>query len=84
MDDTERLERQYWAENNTEKLREENAETETVAKMALQKANQNEQYSRKNNVKIMNIKEDDGEDEHILMNAVYSLPGDHNVRLEPT
>ena len=30
-------------------------EIEEIAKLSIQKANQNEQYSRKNNVKILNI-----------------------------
>ena len=34
-----------------------NEETTEIAKLGLQKANQNEQYSRKNNVQILNIEE---------------------------
>ena len=39
---------------------------ETIAIAAAQKANVNEQYSRKNNIKIMCVVEDDGETEDSL------------------
>lgn len=48
-------------------------EIEEIAKLGLQKANQNEQYSRKNNVKILNIEEQPDEDEISLMNTIGSL-----------
>ena len=37
--------------------------------MALEKANQNEQYSRKNNLKIMDIREEAGEDESTFLHG---------------
>lgn len=67
--------------NNAEK---KNKDTETAAKLALLKANQNEQYSRKNNVKIMNIKEEDEEDENTLLNAICNLFDQHEIRLLPS
>ena len=45
---------------------EQMEKTEKVAKLALQTANRNEQYSRKNNFKIMDIKESDMETEASL------------------
>ena len=60
-----------------------NAEIETIAKQALQKANQNEQYSRKNNVKIQNIEEKTEEDEISLLNTVGSMLQAQGVDIRP-
>lgn len=58
-------------------------ETLTTAKLALQRANQNEQYSRKNNIKIMDIEEQVGEDEYILTNSVCNMLDEQDIRLDP-
>lgn len=60
-----------------------NETTEKLAKQGLQKANQNEQYSRKNNVKIRNIAEDGVEDEATLINTVGALLEKQGVIIRP-
>ena len=54
-----------------------------TANMALEKANQNEQYSRKNNLKIMDIQEEAGEDESTLLTKVSDLLTYQDVTLAP-
>ena len=51
--------------------------------MALEKSNQNEQYSRKNNLKIMDIREEAGEDESTLLSKVSDLLSHQDVTLTP-
>ena len=60
-----------------------NYETEKIAKQGLQTANQNEQYSRKNNVKILNIEEEGHEDETTLINTVGDLLQTQGVTIRP-
>ena len=60
-----------------------NNETEKIAKQALQTANQNEQYSRKNNVKILKIEEAGHEDETSLINTVGELLQRQGVTIRP-
>lgn len=60
-----------------------NTEIKEVAKQGLQKVNQNEQYSWKNNVKIQNIEEDDDEDEISLINTVRELLQKQSVVIRP-
>ena len=60
-----------------------NSETEKIAKQALQTAHQNEQYSRKNNVKILNIEEAGHEDETSLINTVGELLQKQGVTIRP-
>lgn len=63
-----------------EQLGEEKTNTQT----AIQKSNYNEQYSRKNNVKVMGIQETENESEQNLMKEVISLVrGVANVNIEP-
>ena len=54
-----------------------------TANLALEKANYNEQYSRKNNIKIMNIREEAGEDDSTLLNKVTDLLGKQDITLSP-
>ena len=63
---------------------QKNSETlQKVANQALEKSNQNEQYSRKNNIKILNIKEEVGEDETTLQRSVCPLLDQQNIALSP-
>ena len=63
---------------------QKNSETlQKVANQALEKSNQNEQYSRKNNIKILNIKEEVGEDETTLLRSVCALLDQQNIALSP-
>ena len=59
--------------NDLSEAEKKNSEAEKIAKQALKTANQNEQYSRKNNVKILNIEEAGHEDETSLINTVGEL-----------
>ena len=54
-----------------------------TANLALEKANYNKQYSRKNNIKIMNIREEAGEDDSTLLNKVSDLLGKQDITLSP-
>ena len=63
--------------------KKQNEETAEIAKLGLQKANQNEQYSRKNNVKILNIEEQTDEDEVKLINTVGELLHRQGVTITP-
>lgn len=58
-------------------------EIEEIAKWSIQKANQNEQYSRKNNIKILNIEEQPDENEISLMNTVGSLLQKQSITITP-
>ena len=84
-------------ENNNLKDRVVKAETELVSykarlsqcemltRASTQKSNYNEQYSRKNNVKILNIKETLGETETVLTEKVVTeLLSKGNVDLDPS
>ena len=63
--------------------KKQNEETAKIAKQGLQKANQNEQYSRKNNVKILDIAEQPDEDEDKLINTVGELLYKQKVTITP-
>lgn len=65
------------------KTRENTINSDKISKMALEKANLNEQYSRKNNIKIMNIEQKEREDETTLMNTVGSLLAKQGITLTP-
>ena len=54
-------------------LKKKLGHTDTVAKTAAQKANTNEQYSRKNNVKIMGVIEEPDETEDTLTRKVQHI-----------
>ena len=54
-----------------------------TANLALEKANYNEQYSRKNNIKIMNIREEAEEDDSTRLNKVSDLLGEQDITLSP-
>ena len=56
---------------------------EKMAKLALEKANHNEQYSRKNNFKIMDLKESGMESEESLTSEVCALFAKQHVTLNP-
>ena len=75
-------------ENDQLKLKLLNANKNSLsfqktANLALEKANYNEQYSRKNNIKIMNIREEAGEDDSTLLNKVSDLLGKQDITLSP-
>ena len=63
--------------------KKQNEETAKIAKQGLQKANQNEQYSRKNNVKILDIAEQPDENEEKLTNTVGELLYKQKVTIAP-
>ena len=56
-----------------DKLKKQVNENERIAKAAMQKANMNEQYSRKNNIKIMGVAEDGDETEDRLTKNVKHI-----------
>ena len=58
-------------------------EIEDIAKWSIQKAHQNEQYSRKNNIKILNIEERPDENETSLMKTVGSLLQKQSITISP-
>ena len=66
-----------------DKLQKELTKTKKVAQTASQRANTNEQYSRKNNIKIMGVVEDADEDEEKLIRKIQQiLESKANVKLE--
>ena len=66
-----------------DKLQKELIATKKVAQTASQRANTNEQYSRKNNIKIMGVVEDADEDEQKLTRKVQQiLESKASVKLE--
>ena len=56
-----------------DELKKQAIDNETIAKAAMQKANMNEQYSRKNNIKIMGVPEDGDETEERLMENINNI-----------
>ena len=58
-------------------------EIEEIAKWNIQKANPNEQYSRKNNIKILNIGKRPNENESSLMKTVESLLQKQSITISP-
>ena len=69
--------------NEIKALKKQQNETETRSKQSLIKANYNEQYSRKNNIKIMNIREKQKETEEDLITEVCGIMQDKGVPLDP-
>ena len=66
-----------------DKLKKELNKSKNLAETAAQKANTNEQYSRKNNVKIMGVVEDEDENEERLTRKVQNiLEGKAGLKLE--
>ena len=61
----------------------QNETTDKLAKQGLQKANQNEQYSRKNNIKIRDIAEEPDEDETKLTRTVANILETQGVVIRP-
>ena len=57
-------------------------ECDSRSKTAQSKSNQNEQYSRKNNVKIMDLKESGTESESDLISEVFTLFGKKGVTID--
>ena len=57
----------------SDNLRTQISENGEIAKAAMQKANMNEQYSRKNNIKIMGVSEDGDEPEDRLISNVKQI-----------
>ena len=69
-----------WEE--VDELKKQAIDNETIAKAAMQKANMNEQYSRKNNIKIMGVPENGDETEERLMeNINYILESKAGISL---
>ena len=64
-------------------LKKNNQTLQNTANLALEKSNYNEQYSRKNNIKIMNVIEEAAEDESTLFHKVSDLLGKQEVTLSP-
>ena len=60
-----------------------NSEIEKIAKQGQTTANQNEQYSRKTNVKILDIKKEGNEDESTLTTTVSNLLATQGVMIRP-
>lgn len=56
-----------------DELKEQTSDNETTAKAAIQKANMKEQYSRKNNIKIMGVPEDGEETEDRLIENINHI-----------
>ena len=73
-------------EENTKKKMAELTELERDnnrrSKDALRRANQNEQYSRKNNIKLNNVPEEKDEDQETLATKVSNILGKHGVTLD--
>lgn len=65
------------------RLQKSSEAAEKVANLALQKSNYNEQYSRKNNIKIMDVEEETDENESSLLRSVFELFEQQNVTLSP-
>ena len=59
-------------------------DTDIRSNVALQEANYNEQYSRKNNIKIMGIQEKEAETEQELTETVSSLFDAKNIQVSPS
>ena len=59
-------------------------EIDSRSKSALCKSNYNEQYSRKNNVKVMDVTEKPNETEHDLIETVSTLFKKKDVTIEPS
>lgn len=57
---------------------------ETQSRNALSKANQNEQYSRKNNIKIMDVPQSSNESIEELTTKVCHLVSEHGLTLQPS
>ena len=68
--------------NELKSLKTQNEETEKRSKLSLSKANYNEQYSRKNNLKILNIKENQSETEEGLKSVVCTMLQGKGVDLD--
>ena len=64
-------------------MKKDNQTFQKTANLALEKSNYNEQYSRKNNIKIMDVREEAGETETTLMHKVSDLLGQQEVTLSP-
>lgn len=72
------------AVNTIKEIQKEAVDNDKLAKEAIRKANANEQYSRKNNVKIMDLPESSEETEISLTRLVCELFRDKaNIILEP-
>ncbi|WAQ95622.1 hypothetical protein MAR_028312 [Mya arenaria] len=65
-----------------DRLKDKANENGRISREASKKANYNEQYSRKNNIKIMDIKEDGNETEALLSTKVIDILGDQGIKLE--
>lgn len=63
-------------------LEEKLLETEELCRDANKRSNKNEQYSRKNNVKIHNIIEEENETEESLTTRMQKILKDQNVELQ--
>ena len=69
---------------NLKSLQEQIDKTDEISRMASKKANYNEQYSRKNNIKILNIPENRDENDESLAKTVIGILKTHTeVDLQP-
>ena len=70
--------------SNLKSLQEQIDRTDEISRMASKKANYNEQFSRKNNIKIQNIPESKDENEESLTKTVTGILNTHaEVDLQP-
>lgn len=70
--------------SNLKSLQEQIDRTDEISRMASKKANYNEQFSRKNNIKIQNIPESKDENEESLTKTVTGILKTHaEVDLQP-
>ena len=58
---------------DNDRLRNRLDNNEKVAQSAMKKSNRNEQYSRKNNIKIMGVREEDEETEEMLIEKINCI-----------
>lgn len=68
-------------DQHVEKTQKELENNKAMAKEAIKKANYNEQYSRKNNIKILNVPEKKDETEEVLTLSVQDILKKHEVSL---
>lgn len=69
-------------EKSLENLEEKVRKHELISMEANKRSNRNEQYSRKNNVKVMNVTEGDKETEAELTKKLQDIMLEHDVKLE--
>lgn len=69
-------------DQHLENSQEQIEKNKLMAQEANKRANYNEQYSRKNNVKILNVPVKKNETEDVLITSVQNILGKHEITLE--